>query len=351
MYYNKEKVDKGEAEVLFRQKMLEPFDRYGRLDIDACMESFMPYLEANRRTTNTVFHASLNPLPEDKLTEDQLRDIAREYMERMGYGNQPYIVFKHKDISREHLHIVSLRVDEQGRKLPHDFEARRSMEILRKLERKYGLHLAPGKDSVQRKRLRELDKTKYEIYDAIKGWLPKCKSWNDLEDRLKEQGIDVRYKYCGNTDRKQGVLFSKNDFEFSGSKIDRQFSFSKLNQHFAYAQQQTRHRSAIVKDFHAAAGTYRSAFSGLFGTGGGKTDTDRPTVNFGGNIGELPLPPNSSPLGLSFAQLQRKPGESPEEYLARITALLNTVAEAMAIAAMERERRLRERMTKPKQKL
>ena len=78
---------------------------------------------------------------------------------------------------------------------------------------------------------------------------------------------------------------------------------SKLNRHFAYAQQQTQHRSAIVKDFHAAAGTYRSAFSGLFGTGGGKTDTDRPTINFGGNIGELPLPPNNSPVELSFAQL------------------------------------------------
>ena len=351
LYYNKEKVDKGEAEVLFRQKMLEPFDRYGRLDIDACMESFRPYLEANRRTINTVFHTSLNPSPVDELTDEQLRDITREYMERMGYGNQPYIVFKHKDIFREHLHIVSLRVDENGRKISDSHEYDRSMSVLRGLKRKYGLHLAPGKDSVQRKRLRELDKTKYEIYDAIKGWLPKCKSWNDLEDRLKEQGINVRYKYCGNTDRKQGVLFSKNDFEFSGSKIDRQFSFSKLNRHFAYAQQQTRHRSAIVKDFHAAAGTYRSAFSGLFGTGGGKTDTDRPTVNFGGNIGELPLPPNSSPLGLSFAQLQRKPSESPEEYLARITGLLNTVVEAMAIAAMERKRRLRERMTKPKQKL
>ena len=68
LYYNKEKVDKDEAEVLFRQKMLEPFDRYGRLDIDACMESFRPYLEANRRTTNTVFHDLLNPSPEDKLT-------------------------------------------------------------------------------------------------------------------------------------------------------------------------------------------------------------------------------------------------------------------------------------------
>ena len=301
--YNKEKVDKDEAEVLLWQKMLEPYDKCGRLDIDACMESFMPYLEANRRTTNTVFHASLNPSPEDRLTDKQLRKIACEYMERMGYGEQPYIVFKHKDISREHLHIVSLRVDEQGRKINDSHEYDQSMSVLRELERKYGLHLAPGKDSVQRERLREPDKTKYEIYDAIKGCLPKCKSWNDLEGRLKEQGIDVRYKYCGNTDRKQGVLFSKNDFEFSGLKIDRQFSFSKLNRHFAYAQQQTQHRSAIVKDFHAAAGTYHSAFSGLFGTGGGKTDTDRPTINFGGNIGELPLPPNNSPVELSFAQL------------------------------------------------
>ncbi|WP_418659730.1 relaxase/mobilization nuclease domain-containing protein [Alistipes putredinis] len=52
------------------------------------MDSFRPYLEANRRTTNTVFHVSLNPSPEDRLTDGQLRDIAQEYMERMGYGEQ-----------------------------------------------------------------------------------------------------------------------------------------------------------------------------------------------------------------------------------------------------------------------
>ena len=121
LYYNKEKVDKDEAEVLFWQKMLEPFDKHGRMDVDACMDCFWPYLEANRRTTNTVFHASLNPSPEDRLTDEQLRDIAQEYMERMGYGNQPYIVFKHKDIDRQHLHIVSLRVDEKGYKIKDSY--------------------------------------------------------------------------------------------------------------------------------------------------------------------------------------------------------------------------------------
>ncbi|MFQ6940288.1 MAG: relaxase/mobilization nuclease domain-containing protein [Alistipes finegoldii] len=151
-------MDKDEAEVLLWQKMLEPYDKCGRLDIDVCMESFMPYLEANRRTTNTVFHASLNPSPEDRLTDEQLRKIACEYMERMGYGEQPYIVFKHKDISREHLHIVSLRVDEQGRKLPHDFEARRSMEILRDLECKYGLQPSvKGQELTDREGLRKVN--------------------------------------------------------------------------------------------------------------------------------------------------------------------------------------------------
>ena len=181
--------------------------------------------------------------------------------------------------------------------------------------------------------------------------MPNCGSWNDLELRLKEHGIAVRYKYCGSTNQKQGVLFSKNGFEFSGSKIDWQFSYSKLNRHFTQAQQQICYRATLAKGFHAAIGNYRSAYADLFGNTGGirnKGRTDNNIVNFGGNIGVLPLPPNDSSVGLSAAQLQRKPGESPEEHIARITALLNTAAEAMAIAAMERKRKLRERKTKMK---
>lgn len=198
MYYNKEKVDKGEAEVLFRQKMLEPFDQYGRLNIDACMESFMPYLEANRRTTNTVFHASLNPSPEDKLTDEQLRDIAREYMERMGYGNQPYIVFKHKDIAREHLHIVSLRVDERGRKLQHDFEARRSMEILRGLERKYGLHPSvKGQELTDGEGLRKVNypegNVKRQVSSVVRACLRdyKCSSYGEFRTLLERFNVSI----------------------------------------------------------------------------------------------------------------------------------------------------------------
>ena len=198
LYYNKEKVDKDEAEVLLWQKMLEPFDKHGRLDIDACMESFRPYLEANRRTTSTVFHASLNSSPEDKLTDEQLRKIACEYMERMGYGKQPYIVFKHKDISREHLHIVSLRVDEQGRKLPHDFEARRSMEILRDLERKYGLHPSvKGEEQADKVGLHRVNyregNVKQQISSVVRSCLRnyKCSSYGEFCTLLELFNVSV----------------------------------------------------------------------------------------------------------------------------------------------------------------
>ena len=161
----------------------------------------------------------------------------------------------------------------------------------------------------------------------------------------------MRYKYCGNTDRKQGVLFSKNGFEFSGSKIDRAFSFTKLDRHFIHAQQQTQYRTTLVGNLSAAAGNYRSAFAGLFSSmGGGSTREEPPSVNLG-KAGGIPLPPASSPVGVSAEQLQRKPGESPEEHIARITALLNAAAEAMAIAAMEYRRRLEEQKRRHKMRL
>ena len=196
--YNKEKVDRDEAEVLFWQKMLEPFDKHGRMDVDACMESFRPYLEANRRTTNTVFHASLNPSPEDKLTDDQFRDIAQEYMERMGYGNQPYIVFKHKNISREHLHIVSLRVDELGRKISDSHEYDRSMSVLRELERKYDLRPSiKGEEQTNTPDLRKVNykagNVKQQVSSVVRSCLRnyKCSSYGEFRTLLELFNISV----------------------------------------------------------------------------------------------------------------------------------------------------------------
>ena len=135
--YNFKKVEKGEANILLAAELYQSKEgRYTMEDVLADMEALIP---KNCRTKKTVFHCSLNPHPDEKLSDETLMQIAKEYMEALGYGKQPYIVFKHNDIAREHIHIVSLRVDSEGKKINDKFEKRRSKQITDTLERKYNL--------------------------------------------------------------------------------------------------------------------------------------------------------------------------------------------------------------------
>ena len=135
--YNFKKVEKGEANILLAAELYQSKEgRYTMEDVLADMEALIP---KNCRTKKTVFHCSLNPHPDEKLSDERLTQIAKEYMEALGYGNQPYIVFKHNDIAREHIHIVSLRIDGEGKKINDKFEKRRSKKITDTLERKFGL--------------------------------------------------------------------------------------------------------------------------------------------------------------------------------------------------------------------
>lgn len=135
--YNFKKVEKEEASILFAQNLYQNKEgTYTMAEVFADMEALIP---EKCRTKKMVFHCSLNPHPDEKLSNELLVQIAKEYMEALGYGKQPYIVFKHNDISREHIHIVSLRVDSRGRKINDKFEKRRSKQITDALERKYGL--------------------------------------------------------------------------------------------------------------------------------------------------------------------------------------------------------------------
>ena len=135
--YNFKKVEKGEASILLAAELYQDKDGcYTMEEVFADMEALIP---KKCRTKKTVFHCSLNPHPDEKLSDETLMQIAKEYMEALGYGKQPYIVFKHNDIAREHIHIVSLRVDSRGRKINDKFEKRRSKQITDALEKRFGL--------------------------------------------------------------------------------------------------------------------------------------------------------------------------------------------------------------------
>ena len=311
--------------------------------IDHIVDSFRMQASLNP-IAKPVAHISLDFSVKDKerLTNRMMMQIADEYLRRMGYGNTQVLIVRHHDREHPHLHLVLNRIDGNGKRISDKNERVRNAKVCRELSDKYGLYIAPNKENVKRHRLREPDKTKYEIYDAIRNALPRCNNWNDLTAALRKQGIDTEFKHKGLTSTIEGVKFTKNGYTFSGSKVDKTFSYSKLNRHFTQTQQRISQQPTPGKRMKMAADSYRSAFSGLYGD-------NNPNVSEGANMGAygaILFPPMDSPIKLSAAQLQRRAGEPPEEHLARVTALLNQVAEAMAVATEERKRK--QRNVKPK---
>lgn len=138
--YNSEKINKEEGRLLGANKIILPAD--GQIDIGRIAENFREFMPMMGRTKKPVLHISLNPHPDDRLTDQDFEILAREYLEKLGFGEQPFIIYKHEDIDRHHIHIVTVNVNEQGKRLNQDFLFRRSKKITTELEEKYNLHKA-----------------------------------------------------------------------------------------------------------------------------------------------------------------------------------------------------------------
>ena len=119
--YNQQKVNEATGRIIAGNRMITDSLYDPDRIVQQTMFAFESYLAANRNTEKPILHISLNPTLDDNLTDSQFADLARAYMQKMGYGNQPYIVFKHKNIDRKHLHLVSLRIDENGRKIKDSY--------------------------------------------------------------------------------------------------------------------------------------------------------------------------------------------------------------------------------------
>ena len=163
--YNFKKVEKGEASILLAAELYQ--DREGRYTMEDVFADMQAVIPEKCRTKKMVFHCSLNPHPDEKLSDETLTQIAKEYMETLGYGKQPYIVFKHNDITREHIHIVSLRVDGEGKKINDRFEKRRSKQITDTLEKRFGLIPSSKVTDREIEEVSKIDTTKGNIKEQV----------------------------------------------------------------------------------------------------------------------------------------------------------------------------------------
>lgn len=138
--YNGEKINKEKGRLLDTNKIYN--DGSGSVDIRRAYEDFMRWIPTSSRTERPMMHISLNPHPDDRLSDTDFTRLAHDYMQMMGLGDMPYMIYKHEDIDRHHVHIVSLRVGTDGRCISDRNNFYKNKKVCRELEQRYGLRPA-----------------------------------------------------------------------------------------------------------------------------------------------------------------------------------------------------------------
>ena len=227
-------LGKEQAALLYADGVLT--ESRGDIIRSFCMQTGM-----NPDLKKPVGHIALSYSAVDapKLSDEKMIQLAQEYMREMKITDTQYIIVRHQDREHPHVHIVFNRIDNNGKTISDKNDMYRNEQVCKKLKTKHGLYFAGGKEQVKQHRLKEPDKSKYEIYNAVKNEIGKSKNWQQLQERLAEKGITVRFKYKGQTGEIQGVSFSKGEYTFKGSEIDRNFTFSKLDKCFGDVGQTT----------------------------------------------------------------------------------------------------------------
>ncbi|MDM1401716.1 relaxase/mobilization nuclease domain-containing protein [Myroides odoratimimus] len=235
--YNQLKVDKGQGSVLFTNNLPEPNNTSNY--IAQLYKHFEPYLLLNNKTEKVVRHISLNP--NDKLTDGTLNEIAKQYMNSKGYENQPYIVYKHSDIEREHIHIVTVCTDLEGKKIDDKYDHLKSMKVCREIEKQFNLTSSINQTNEETKQIQftPVDYTKHNLKAQITSvirYLPKyykydsLTSYNALLSLFNIRAERVETSYNGQT--KQGlVYFVLNE---KGEKVSNPFKASLFGKNASY---------------------------------------------------------------------------------------------------------------------
>lgn len=145
--YNENKVKEGVAKCIMENHFGCNVDRLSFTDK---FKTFQGFIQRNARATTKAVHISLNFDPSERLQQDILKEIAMKYMERMGFGNQPYLVYQHFDAAHPHIHIVTTNIQKDGKRIKLFRIGKYESEKARKsLESEYNLVKAQGRRTQQ----------------------------------------------------------------------------------------------------------------------------------------------------------------------------------------------------------
>lgn len=287
--YNQQKVNEATGRIIAGNRMITDSLYDPDRIVSQTMFAFESYLAANRNTEKPILHISLNPTLDDSLTDSQFADLARAYMQKMGYGNQPYIVYLHEDIDRRHIHIVSTCVNENGEKIDDSYEWNRSMKACRELEQMFGLkQIADKRRELLEPYLKKADYTRGDVKQQVSNILKsvftsyRFQSFGEYSAMLSCFNIEAK-QVKGEFDGKpySGIIYTMTDDNgkpictpIKSSLIGKRFGYDGVEKRIAYNAQEFRAkrwqpkiRNDVALAMHGCRGN-REEFVRLLGSKG-----------------------------------------------------------------------------------
>ena len=221
-------TDKDEAKILASDGVL--------LGTNAeIVQSFELQRQLNPRIKKPVGHIALSFKPEDKprLTDEFMAKIALEYMQMMGIKDTQFIIVRHHNTDNPHCHIVYNRINNEGKLISDRNDYRRNEQVTKALKSKYGFTYGTDKSNTNTRKLRNAERAKYEIHNAVKSALRMVDSWDEFKSELAKRGVHLEFVYKDKERTKvQGIRFCKDGYSFKGTQISREYSFGKLDARF-----------------------------------------------------------------------------------------------------------------------
>ncbi|MDM1496770.1 relaxase/mobilization nuclease domain-containing protein [Myroides odoratimimus] len=242
LVYNQTKVDNKSACILGVNKIALPL--YSLENASKYFYSyFEPYLLNNLRTVTPVRHISLNPNPVDKLDDLTLLKIAKAYMEKIGYKHQPYIIYKHFDLKRVHLHIVSVSINNHGYQINRDFDFIIAKNACKELIKEFNLTDYTKKYKVEVDLdLKVVDYRESNLtrqIDSVVSSLPKYYSFEDFDSYNAILQLFKIKARLGNNKEFNSIMYFALDHQnkeisnlVSSSKLSLKVDIAFLEKHF-----------------------------------------------------------------------------------------------------------------------
>ncbi|OOQ59836.1 relaxase/mobilization nuclease domain-containing protein [Mucilaginibacter pedocola] len=286
LMYNLEKVSKGKAEVLVMS--------FAELKERSIMEEVKMVRMQRPNLQKYFYHTSLNFPPQEDLGNEQMNIIANEYLNKMGFGQHQYLIFRHYDADHPHLHLLVNRIGYDGTVVSDSQDYKRSEKVLRELEKQYGLaevissrqahERAMTKNELEMMKRTDEPSAKMKLQVIIKDVLSQKPDAERFIAQLEAQGINVLFNQA-TTGFVSGISYGYEDMQFKGAHLGNAYKWQAVKNAISYEQERDR---AALYEANVRTRARQAARAGVAAGRKPATGTDADTAIIAGNRKAVP---------------------------------------------------------------